>query len=74
MSTGKPDEKGLRVDAETALEWIFNNDETKDTKVIIYGQSLGGAIGIATAAKYQGRLSGMVLENTFTSLRAMIPQ
>ncbi|KAK6538178.1 hypothetical protein TWF694_011060 [Orbilia ellipsospora] len=73
LSTGKPDEKGLKIDAETALDWIFRNDETKDTRVVIYGQSLGGAIGIQTAAKYQDQLSGMILENTFTSMRAVIP-
>ncbi|KAF3926403.1 hypothetical protein AA313_de0204679 [Arthrobotrys entomopaga] len=73
LSSGKPDEKGLKIDAETALEWIFQNLETQDTKVVIYGQSLGGAIGIQTAAKYQDQLCGMVLENTFTSMRAVIP-
>ncbi|KAF3940220.1 hypothetical protein ABW19_dt0205646 [Dactylella cylindrospora] len=73
LSTGKPDEKGLKMDAETALEWIFHNDETKGTKVVIYGQSLGGAVGIQTAAKHQDKLSGLMLENTFTSMRAVIP-
>ncbi|KAJ6259887.1 hypothetical protein Dda_5531 [Drechslerella dactyloides] len=73
LSTGKPDEKGLKVDAETALDWIFKNDETKDTRVVIYGQSLGGAIGIQMAARHQDRLSGLMLENTFTSMRAVIP-
>ncbi|KAK6516365.1 hypothetical protein TWF506_006274 [Arthrobotrys conoides] len=73
LSTGKPDEKGLKIDAETALDWIFKNDETKGTKVVIYGQSLGGALGIATAAKHQDQLSGLILENTFTSMREVIP-
>ncbi|RVD81053.1 uncharacterized protein DFL_008931 [Arthrobotrys flagrans] len=73
LSTGKPDEKGLKVDAETALDWIFKNDETKGTKVVVYGQSLGGALGIATAAKHQDQLSGLILENTFTSMRDVIP-
>ncbi|KAF3916503.1 hypothetical protein ABW20_dc0101123 [Dactylellina cionopaga] len=73
LSTGKPDEKGLKIDAEAALEWIFKHEDTKDTKVIIYGQSLGGAIGIQMAAKYQDQLAGLMLENTFTSMRAVIP-
>ncbi|KAK6536089.1 hypothetical protein TWF281_000335 [Arthrobotrys megalospora] len=73
LSTGKPDEKGLKVDAETALDWIFKNDETKGTKVVVYGQSLGGALGIATVAKHQDQLSGLMLENTFTSMRDVIP-
>ncbi|KAF3912115.1 hypothetical protein ABW21_db0204840 [Orbilia brochopaga] len=73
LSTGKPDEKGLKTDAETALDWIFKNDETKDNRVVIYGQSLGGAIGIQMAARHQDRLSGLILENTFTSMRAVIP-
>ncbi|KAK6357492.1 hypothetical protein TWF718_001801 [Orbilia javanica] len=73
LSSGKPDEKGLKVDAEAALDWIFKNDETKGTKVVVYGQSLGGALGIATAAKHQDQLSGLILENTFTSMRDVIP-
>ncbi|KAK6362862.1 hypothetical protein TWF730_000315 [Orbilia blumenaviensis] len=73
LSTGKPDEKGLKIDAETALDWIFKNNETKGTKVVVYGQSLGGALGIATTVKHQDQLSGLMLENTFTSMRDVIP-
>ncbi|KAI9674443.1 MAG: hypothetical protein M1817_001781 [Caeruleum heppii] len=74
-STGTPDEQGLMIDAQTGLDYIRKRADLKDTKIVIYGQSLGGALSIALAAKNQekGIISGLVLENTFTSMRKLIP-
>lgn len=76
LSTGTPDENGLMTDAQTGLDWIRNREETKDTKIVIYGQSLGGAVSIKLAARNQraGDIAGLILENTFTSIRKLIPR
>ena len=76
LSTGTPDETGLIVDAQTGLDYIRQKKETKDSKIIIYGQSLGGAVAIQLVAKNQndGDIRGLVLENTFLSMRKMIPR
>lgn len=75
LSTGAPDEAGLKVDAQTGLDHIREREETKDSKIIIYGQSLGGAVAVDLVASNQDRgdISALILENTFLSIRKLIP-
>ncbi|CAG9328355.1 bem46_1 [Blepharisma stoltei] len=73
-STGKPSEKGLQSDAEAAVSYLFNEDLILNKKkIFIYGSSLGGAVAIFTAWKFQGLpFGGLILENTFTSLPKLV--
>lgn len=75
LSTGDPDEKGLKIDAQVGLDYIRTREDLKNTKIIIYGQSLGGAVSIYLASKNQqaGDISALILENTFTSIAELIP-
>ena len=75
LSTGEADESGLHIDAQTALDYLRNRHETSSHKLVLYGQSLGGAVAIRLAAKNQdeGDIVGLVLENTFLSMRKLIP-
>lgn len=75
LSTGSPDETGLKVDAQTGLDYIRERAETKDTRIVIHGQSLGGAVAINLVAGNQDRgdIAGLILENTFLSIRKLIP-
>jgi fermentation-respiration switch protein FrsA (DUF1100 family) len=75
LSTGEPDEKGITLDAQTALDYLRSRAETRSHKLIVYGQSLGGAVSIKLVAKnqYAGDIVGLILENTFISMRALIP-
>ncbi|CAK7246144.1 MAG: bem46 protein, variant [Sporothrix thermara] len=75
-STGEPGESGLNLDAKTALEYLRNRAETSTHKFIVYGQSLGGAVAIRLVAENQqkGDVVGLILENTFLSMRKLIPQ
>jgi abhydrolase domain-containing protein 13 len=75
LSTGDPNEKGLTIDGQTGLDYIRQRAELRNTKIIIYGQSLGGAVGIGLAARNQkhGDIAALILENTFLSIRKMIP-
>lgn len=75
LSTGVPDEAGLKLDAQTALDYLRQRPETRDTKFVIYGQSLGGAVSINLVAnnQEQGDIGGLILENTFLSIRKLIP-
>ena len=76
MSTGAPDEKGIMIDTQTGLDYIRNNKETQGTKIVVYGQSLGGAAAIQLVSRNQeaGDIIGLILENTFTSIRKLIPR
>ena len=76
LSSGTPNEEGLVIDAQAALDWIRNGEETKGNKIIVYGQSLGGAVAIQLVERNQrdSDIAGLILENTFTSIRDMIPR
>lgn len=74
-STGEPDEAGLGIDAQTGLNYLRERAETRNHRYVVYGQSLGGAVSIKLVAKNQDRgdIAGLVLENTFLSMRKLIP-
>jgi hypothetical protein len=76
LSTGSPNENGITIDAQTGLDYIRQRADLRDSKIVIYGQSLGGAVGIGLAANnHQSEdIAGIILENTFTSIRKMIPR
>ena len=76
LSTGTPDEQGLMIDAQTGLDWIRQQEKSKPSRVLIYGQSLGGAVAIQLVAKnrHTGDIAGLILENTFLSIPKMIPR
>ena len=75
LSTGSPDEVGLMVDAQTGYDYLRSRAETRDNDIVVFGQSLGGAVAVQLVAKNQKdeRLAGLVLENTFLSMRKLIP-
>jgi pimeloyl-ACP methyl ester carboxylesterase len=76
FSSGDPNEKGLNIDAQTALDYIRGREDLKDTKIVIYGQSLGGAVAInlVNRNQKQGDIAALMLENTFLSIRSLIPR
>lgn len=75
-STGEPGETGLVLDAQTAIDYLRDRAETCAHRYIVYGQSLGGAVAVRLVADNQqhGDIAGLVLENTFLSMRKLIPQ
>ncbi|EMC91404.1 hypothetical protein BAUCODRAFT_127304 [Baudoinia panamericana UAMH 10762] len=75
LSTGSPNEKGLAIDAQTALDYVRQRNDLKGNKIVVYGQSLGGAVSIDLVAKNKGTgdIKGLILENTFLSIAKMIP-
>ena len=75
LSTGAPSEDGLTVDGQTALDYVRNHEELRKTKIVVYGQSLGGAVTVklVQANQHIGDIAGVILENTFTSIRKLIP-
>ena len=74
-STGTPDEDGLTIDAQTGLDYIRQRSDLKNSKLVVYGQSLGGAVAIKLVAEnqQQGDIAGVILENTFVSIRKLVP-
>lgn len=76
LSTGNPNEKGIAIDAQTGLDYIRGRSDLKATRIVLYGQSLGGAVSIGLAAQNQsqGDIAALILENTFLSIQKMIPR
>jgi abhydrolase domain-containing protein 13 len=76
FSSGDPNEKGLNIDAQTALDYVRGREDLRNSKIVIYGQSLGGAVAINLVHRNQkeGDIAALVLENTFLSIRSLIPR
>ncbi|KAI9007718.1 alpha/beta-hydrolase [Hyaloraphidium curvatum] len=76
FSTGKPNEAGIRTDVKTTMDYIYNHPVLGNTKLVLYGQSIGGAVTIDTAARpeNQGKIHGIIVENTFLSLAKLVPE
>jgi len=62
---GKPSEKGLYKDARAVKYWL-NLNNVQDNEIILYGESLGGAIAVDLAKEFD--FSGIILESPFTSM------
>jgi hypothetical protein len=68
-STGRPTESGLVMDAEQSWAHLAGRSDINTSKIVLYGQSLGGAVAIRLAASAaKGLAAGLVIENTFTSI------
>lgn len=71
-SEGQPSEIGLQLDAEAALDFAQNHSRLKDSAMIMFGRSLGGAVSVYLAHKFPERVRGVIVENTFLSVSAMV--
>ncbi|CAO3680721.1 unnamed protein product [Rhizopus stolonifer] len=68
LSEGKPTEKGLKIDAQTVLGYIKQHSILKHTKLIAYGQSLGGSVAISLVSRNEEQFDALIIENTFLSV------
>ncbi|GAA5985045.1 hypothetical protein JCM10908_002500 [Rhodotorula pacifica] len=73
-SEGSPSEKGIKLDAQTALDFILSHQELERTPIFLYGQSIGGAVAIFLASQNAQRVRGLIIENTFLSLQQLVPR
>lgn len=71
-SEGKPSEKGLYQDAVAAYRFLAEKRNVSYKNLILFGRSLGGAIAVDLAVHKQ--CAGVILESSFTSVKAMAKQ
>lgn len=66
QSSGEPDPKGTVLAAQSAMEWAAKKDSRG---IIVYGQSLGGAISLRAVEdlKNKIRIRALILDSTFDS-------
>ena len=62
---GKPSEKGLYIDASSAIVWLKKLG-LMEKDIILYGESLG--TGVATEIAQSNNYAGLILETPFTSM------
>lgn len=72
-SLGKALEAGLKIDADTVLAHIAEDQQLADSSLVLYGRSLGGAVAIYMAATHSDRILALVLENTFLLVPKTVP-
>lgn len=65
-SSGKPSEAGLHRDAERAWQYLTETRGVAPEKIILFGESLGGALAAHLAARQ--RPGALVLASAFTSV------
>jgi fermentation-respiration switch protein FrsA (DUF1100 family) len=72
-SEGKPDIEGVHRDAEAALDALFSLPPVDKNKVVVLGQSLGGAVAVHTVANSprKDRVKALIVESAFSSYRAI---
>ena len=63
---GKPTEKNLYIDGESAIKWIIDNLNFDYENLIIYGESLGCAVAVELGVRY--KFKSIILESPFTSI------
>lgn len=76
-STGHPNEKGMCIDAESALDYLRSRRDVPLTSdegsaLYVFGESLGGAVALHFTKRFEQNVTALILENTFTSLLDMI--
>ncbi|MBU1045405.1 MAG: lysophospholipase [Candidatus Omnitrophica bacterium] len=69
QSQGKPSENGLYLDIQAAYRFV--KEQQPGLPIIVYGESLGGAIAIDLAARSDIALDGLIVEGTFSNVQDM---
>lgn len=67
FSEGKATRKNVLIDANSAITYAKKKPDIKNTKLIIYGQSLGGHLSAVVAEQRQNEIDGLVIEGAFSS-------
>jgi uncharacterized protein len=72
-SAGRPSLDGLQLDFAAALETLLAMPEADAQHIVVFGQSLGGALAITALAASPRRsdVRALVVEGAFTSYRAL---
>jgi hypothetical protein len=65
QSTGKATEQGTYLDAQAAWDYLINSRRIPADRIIVFGRSLGGAIGAWLGAQHTP--AAVIIESSFSS-------
>jgi fermentation-respiration switch protein FrsA (DUF1100 family) len=71
-SEGSPAEEGLYRDARAAWDYLARERGISPGRIVIFGDSLGGAVAIELATKIEP--AGLIVQSSFTSIKDMASQ
>jgi len=64
-SEGKPNERGLYLDARAAWDYLVNERRVTPDSIVVFGKSLGGVAAIDLASQVEP--AGLIVQSSFTS-------
>lgn len=70
-SDGYPSQHGITRDAQAALDHLTQRTDIDTSRIVVFGRSLGGAVGTLLAKNNPDKVATLILENTFTSILDM---
>ncbi|EPS64763.1 hypothetical protein M569_10016, partial [Genlisea aurea] len=70
-SDGFPSQVGITKDAQAALDHLIQRTDIDTSRIVVFGRSLGGAVGATLTKNNPDKVAALILENTFTSILDM---
>ncbi|XAR67122.1 hypothetical protein NMG60_11013563 [Bertholletia excelsa] len=70
-SDGYPSQAGITRDAQAALDHLVQRTDIDTSRIVVFGRSLGGAVGSVLTKNNPEKVAALILENTFTSILDM---
>ncbi|XP_021980881.1 alpha/beta hydrolase domain-containing protein WAV2 isoform X3 [Helianthus annuus] len=70
-SDGYPSQQGITMDAQAALDHLSQRTDIDTSQIVVFGRSLGGAVGAVVSKNNPDKVAALILENTFTSILDM---
>jgi len=71
-SEGRVSREGTIEDAAAALDYIRGREDVDPGRVLVFGQSIGGAISVLLGARRRGQIRGLVVEGGFSDYRRIV--
>lgn len=74
-SQGKPERLGVLEDTQAALRYLRSRPDVAQDRIVVFGQSLGGAnaiVALATETNAAAGLRGLAVDSTFASYRLAV--
>ncbi|HJV10691.1 MAG TPA: alpha/beta fold hydrolase [Burkholderiales bacterium] len=75
-SDGTPSLAGVQLDIDAALETLLERPDVERQRIVLFGQSLGGALAIHYAArgKQRNALRAVIADSAFADYRAIVKE
>ncbi|PON48066.1 Alpha/beta hydrolase fold [Trema orientale] len=70
-SDGFPSQHGITKDAQAALDHLSQRTDIDTSRIVVFGRSLGGAVGSVVTKNNPDKVAALIIENTFTSILDM---